>query len=66
MGRFDGFWEMKLKPWDMAAGNLIVAEARGQVSGFDGKEICTASGEVLATNDFLHQSILDILANSQN
>ena len=36
MGRFDGFWEMKLAPWDMAAGTLIVTEAGGMVSNFDG------------------------------
>jgi myo-inositol-1(or 4)-monophosphatase len=62
MGRFDGFWEMKLKPWDMAAGNLIVTEAGGRVSDFDGNEVRPASGAVLATNDRLHDSIVDILA----
>lgn len=62
VGRFDGFWEMKLKPWDMAAGNLIVREAGGRVSGFDGKEINPAAGAVLATNGRLHDCICGILA----
>jgi myo-inositol-1(or 4)-monophosphatase len=62
MGRFDAFWEMKLKPWDMAAGNLIVREAGGRVSGFDGGEINPAAGAVLATNGHLHDCIRGILA----
>jgi len=66
MGRFDGFWEMKLNPWDIAAGIFIVAEAQGQVSGFDGKAVCHETGSVLATNGRLHESILDILTDSRN
>ena len=61
-GRFDGFWEMKLKPWDMAAGALIVTEAGGRISGFDGRALCLDSGAVLATNGRLHDAIIDILA----
>ena len=38
-GRLDGYWEMKLKPWDVAAGQLIVTEAGGRVSDFDGKAL---------------------------
>ncbi len=62
MGRFDGFWEMKLKPWDMAAGTLIVTEAAGRVSNFDGSVLSLDAGAVLATNGHLHDSIRDILA----
>ena len=61
-GRFDGFWEMKLKPWDMAAGALIVTEAGGRISDFDGRKLCLDSGAVLATNGRLHDAIADILA----
>jgi myo-inositol-1(or 4)-monophosphatase len=61
-GRFDGFWEMKLKTWDMAAGALIVTEAGGRISGFDGRTLSLDSGAVLATNGRLHDAILDILA----
>ena len=62
MGRFDGFWEMKLKPWDMAAGNLIVTEAGGRVSGFEGTEVRPAAGAVLATNVRLHDKICEVLS----
>lgn len=61
-GRFDGFWEMKLKPWDMAAGVLIVQEAGGRVSGFDGRDLCLESGTVLATNGRLHDALVDLLS----
>ncbi len=61
-GRFDGFWEMKLKPWDLAAGALIVTEAGGRVSGFDGRDLSLGAGAVLATNGRLHSAMLDILA----
>ena len=57
---------MKLKPWDMAAGNLIVIEAGGRVSDFAGNEVCHASGAVLATNGHLHDSIVDILAHGRS
>ncbi len=66
MGRFDGFWEMKLKPWDMAAGNLIVGEAGGRVSDFNNKEVCPALGAVLATNGHLHESIHNILIKDRS
>jgi len=65
MGRFDGFWEMKLKPWDIAAGALIVAEAGGRVSGFDGSDLCLDSGAVLATNGLLHDGLCGILASGR-
>jgi myo-inositol-1(or 4)-monophosphatase len=49
-GRFDGFWEFKLNPWDTAAGVLLVKEAGGAVTSFDGSEFHLDSKEVLATN----------------
>ena len=49
-GRFDGFWEHKLQPWDVAAGALIVAEAGGRVTTIDGNAFASRSGSVLATN----------------
>jgi len=60
-GRFDGFWELKLKPWDVAAGTLIVQEAGGQVSDFRGGEFSIFGSEVLATNGAIHQQMVDIL-----
>jgi myo-inositol-1(or 4)-monophosphatase len=60
-GRFDGFWELKLHPWDVAAGNLIVEEAGGRVSDFSGAP-CSGSGrETLASNGHLHDAMLRLL-----
>jgi myo-inositol-1(or 4)-monophosphatase len=60
-GRFDGFWEIKLKPWDVAAGLLIVEEAGGRTSDFSGRGACTSGRETLATNARLHDAMLEIL-----
>jgi myo-inositol-1(or 4)-monophosphatase len=60
-GRFDGFWELKLKPWDMAAGALIVEEAGGQISDFLGKEFHIFSAEILASNGLIHAQMIDVL-----
>lgn len=60
-GRFDGFWEIKLKPWDVAAGALIVAEAGGQVTDFRGGEHTLRASGVLATNGLTHQAMLEVL-----
>lgn len=49
-GRFDGFWEMGLKPWDIAAGALLVKEAGGIVFDFDGKENYLETGNIIAGN----------------
>lgn len=57
-GIFDGFWERRLSPWDVAAGILLVREAGGKVSNFKGSRIETESAEVLATNGRLHPSLL--------
>lgn len=60
-GRFDGYWEMKLKPWDVAAGILLVQEAGGRVSDFDGA-VCDICGcEVLASNGRIHREMEAIL-----
>jgi myo-inositol-1(or 4)-monophosphatase len=53
-GRFDGFWEFGLNPWDIAAGILLVREAGGYVSDFEGGHDVLKSGNVLAANDHLH------------
>ncbi len=60
-GRFDGFWEMKLKPWDIAAGSLIVTAAGGFVSQFDGSPFDVTRGDVVATNNLLHPAMVSIL-----
>ena len=61
MGRFDGFWEAHLSPWDMAAGVLIVREAGGLVTSFDGKPFSIYGNHILATNGEIHQQMIDIL-----
>ena len=62
MGRFDGFWEAHLNPWDMAAGVLIVREAGGIVTAFDGGPFSIYDNNVLATNGCVHQEMVSILA----
>jgi len=63
-GRYDGFWEFKLKPWDCAAGSLIVREAGGIVSNFSGQPLDIYKGEIAASNGLIHQAMLDILAST--
>ncbi len=60
-GRFDGFWELKLKPWDTAAGCLMVEEAGGRISDLSGKKWNIASPGVLASNGLVHKKMLDVL-----
>lgn len=60
-GRFDGFWELKLNPWDVAAGALIVGEAGGQLSDFQNQELDIFGSEILATNGIIHSQMLEIL-----
>ena len=57
-GRFDGFWEFNLNPWDTAAGALIVEEAGGRVSRFDGSPFAIDSRETLASNGLVHDALL--------
>jgi myo-inositol-1(or 4)-monophosphatase len=57
-GRFDGFWEFNLNPWDTAAGVLIVEEAGGKVSRFDGSPFEIDSRETLASNGLVHDLLL--------
>jgi myo-inositol-1(or 4)-monophosphatase len=58
-GRFDGFWEFKLSPWDLAAGILIVTEAGGKVSSFNGGPYDIFTGEAIASNGLIHDQMLD-------
>jgi len=57
-GRYDGFWEFNLNPWDTAAGVLIVGEAGGKVTRFDGTPFRLDSREVLATNGLIHDEVI--------
>lgn len=60
-GRFDGYWEMKLRPWDVAAGALIVGEAGGRVTDFSGGPFSIYGRECLASNGLLHEDMTRIL-----
>jgi myo-inositol-1(or 4)-monophosphatase len=58
-GRYEGFWEVGLHPWDVAAGALLVAEAGGMVSGFDGAACSIYGKDIAASNGKVHEQLLD-------
>jgi myo-inositol-1(or 4)-monophosphatase len=60
-GRFEGYWEQNLKPWDSAAGALMVDEAGGQVSTFSNRPYSVDRDEILATNGKIHGEMLELL-----
>jgi myo-inositol-1(or 4)-monophosphatase len=60
-GRFDGFWEERLHPWDIAAGILLVEEAGGRVTGIDGMPVDVFAGHIIASNGPLHPLMLDVV-----
>ena len=60
-GRLDGFWEQGLRPWDLSAGSLVVAEAGGRVSGFDGTPFDTRCGEIVASNGRIHDEMIEVI-----
>jgi len=60
-GRFDGFWELNLSPWDTAAGALVVAEAGGRLSDFFGGEFSNYEREIVASNGLIHDRMLEVL-----
>jgi myo-inositol-1(or 4)-monophosphatase len=60
-GRFDGYWERNLSPWDMAAGTIIVREAGGIVSGLAGDDDAMKTGHVVCGNEYVHAELVKIL-----
>jgi myo-inositol-1(or 4)-monophosphatase len=62
-GRFDGFWEVNLNPWDVAAGVLLVNEAGGKVTQYDGSEYSIYDKSILSTNGHIHEAMRSILKN---
>lgn len=60
-GRFDGFWEHSLQPWDVAAGIVLVREAGGMISDLTGGAEMLAKGSILASNEYLHPQLLKLL-----
>lgn len=64
-GAFDGYWERRLNPWDVAAGALLVQEAGGRVSAYDGGLFSSSAGEVVASNGHIHAQLLAELAEAR-
>ena len=60
-GRLDGYWECKLKPWDVAAGQLLVAEAGGKVTNHAGEPFSVYDHRILASNGQIHEAMLAVL-----
>jgi myo-inositol-1(or 4)-monophosphatase len=63
-GRFDGYWESDLKPWDVAAGMLLVKEAGGFVTDYRGQDMAMQRNQFLAANDGLHSKLHKLVANA--
>ena len=61
-GRFDGFWEEGLKPWDLAAGVLMIEEAGGKVTNYDGSPFSVYQPPILASNGLVHEQMMRVLA----
>lgn len=64
-GRLDGYWERGLSPWDVAAGVVLVQEAGGLVTAYDGSTFQIDSGRILATNRHLHFALSEVLKNTR-
>jgi myo-inositol-1(or 4)-monophosphatase len=60
-GRFEGFWEQNLKPWDTAAGYLIAREAGAAITDFSNRSFSIYGNEILATNEWIHEDMLRLL-----
>ena len=61
-GRFEGFWEEGLRPWDVAAGVLLVHEAGGRVSDYNGAPFDIYTPPILASNGLVHEAMMTVLA----
>jgi len=60
-GVFDGFWEVHLHPWDICAGKLIVEEAGGRVTDFDGNKTNIFTKRILSTNGKIHEQVIKVM-----
>ena len=61
-GRLDGYWECKIKPWDIAAGKLLVEEAGGKVTGYSGEPASVYDHRILASNGIIHGEMVELLS----
>lgn len=64
-GAFDGYWEVFLNPWDMCAGILIVREAGGKVTNFEGKDMSPFERKMIASNGYLHNELLKAINEAE-
>ena len=64
-GRLDGYWEMKLKPWDVAAGKLLVEEAGGRVTNHGGEAYSVYDHRIVASNGLIHDEMLAVLEGAR-
>ena len=64
-GRFEGFWEQQLKPWDVAAGALMVEEAGGRVTGMDGSPFDPAAAHLIASNGLIHDQMVALVRETR-
>ena len=62
-GRLDGYWEFQLNPWDTSAGSLLLEEAGGRITHFDGSKFTLDSREILATNGLIHNEMERLFAD---
>jgi myo-inositol-1(or 4)-monophosphatase len=65
-GRVDGFWELRLKPWDTAAGWLLVEEAGGRVTDLYGRPYCLESPAIVASNGKIHEELIEVLRHASS
>jgi len=65
MGRFEGFWEYNLNAWDIAAGCVILTEAGGKLTDFEGKPLSIYGKQILATNGLIHDDLLDVIQDKR-
>lgn len=61
IGRFDGYWEFKLKPWDLSAGQLLVKEAGGKITNQKNDEWNLANDSIIASNGIIHEKLVELL-----
>ncbi len=64
-GRLDGYWEVKLKPWDVAAGQLLVTEAGGRVTNYAGEPYSVYDHRILASNGLIHEEMVEVLGKDE-
>jgi len=64
-GRFDGFWEMKLSPWDFAAATILCQEAGAVITDFEGRPFTLSRGQAVVANPVLHPQLLEVIGQGR-